>query len=155
MKELNERVSYLRGLADGLDVGNDTKEGRLLKEMLEVMGQFAEAIDDLEMAQSELEDYVESINEDLNDLEDEVYEEEEDLDECDCGCDEMDEFVDVECPKCHEIVCFEADILEDEDCIEVTCPNCNEVVFINDGDMLEMDEDDLTEQPSSKIHEDI
>lgn len=149
MKELKQRVSYLQGLADGLDVGKETREGRLLTEIIDVLGQFADYIEDLESAQAELEDYVESINEDLNDLEDEVFD-----DDCDCGCADG-EFVDVECPKCHEIVCFESDILDDEDTIEVTCPNCNEVVFVNDGEILEMETEDHFNGPVSKKDEDI
>ncbi|MFZ3171302.1 MAG: CD1247 N-terminal domain-containing protein [Carboxydocellales bacterium] len=152
MKELKQRVSYLQGLADGLDVGKETKEGRLFTEIIDVLGQFADYIEDLEAAQVELEDYVESINEDLNELEDEVFED-EDEHECDCGCEE--EFVDVECPKCHEIVCFEADILEDEDSIEVTCPNCNEVVFVNDGEILEMEAGESLGRHVAKKDEDI
>ena len=31
-----------------------------------------------------------------------------------------------------ETVCFESDILQDDDIVEVTCPNCDEVVFVND-----------------------
>lgn len=142
MKELKERVSYLQGLADGLNVGNDTKEGRLLSEVIDVLGDFAEYLGELEDAQIDLEEYVESIDEDLYDLEDEVLEIEDDEDELDEVVDFDDDdltYVDVECPKCHEIVCFEADIVDDEDLIEVTCPNCDEVVFVND--MEEIDDD--------------
>ncbi|MDA8211028.1 MAG: AraC family transcriptional regulator [Clostridia bacterium] len=149
MKELKQRVSYLQGLADGLDVGKETREGRLLNEIIDVLGQFADYIEDLDSAQAELEDYVESINEDLNDLEDEVFD-----DDHGCSCDD-DEFVDVECPKCHEIVCFEADILDDEDSIEVTCPNCHEVVFVNDGEILEMETEEHLDSHVAKKDEDI
>jgi len=50
----------------------------------------------------------------------------------------------------YDTVCFEADILNDEDLIEVTCPNCDAVVFINDEELAvedadneDEDEDDL------------
>ena len=45
------------------------------------------------------------------------------------------DYVEVECPQCHDIICFESDIVDDEDIIEVTCPNCSKVVFVNDGSM--------------------
>ncbi|HEX3033399.1 MAG TPA: AraC family transcriptional regulator [Bacillota bacterium] len=137
--ELKERISYLQGLADGLDINADSKEGRLIREMLDVLDDMADTIVDLEARQEELEEYTETISEDLSDLEDEVYEECDD-DECTCG--HEDGFIDVECPKCHEIVCFEEDILDDEEVAEVTCPNCGEVVFVNDGEFLEIDEDE-------------
>ncbi|MDW7674954.1 MAG: AraC family transcriptional regulator, partial [Bacillota bacterium] len=44
-----------------------------------------------------------------------------------------DDFIEVECPSCQDIVYFESSIADDEDIIEVTCPNCEETVFINDG----------------------
>ena len=37
MGYLSERVSYLRGLADGMKLNEDTNEGRLLKEIIEVL----------------------------------------------------------------------------------------------------------------------
>ncbi|MDA8235999.1 MAG: AraC family transcriptional regulator [Clostridia bacterium] len=134
MKELNEKVSYLQGLADGLEIDADSKQGRLISEIIGVLGEFADHIENLKTAHHDLEDYVESIDEDLYDLEDELTDEQVRFDE-----DDLDdvEYVDVECPKCQEVVCFEADVLDDEDTIEVTCPNCNEVVFVNDEDVLE------------------
>lgn len=134
MKDIKEKVSYLHGLADGLDLSRETKEGRVLLEVIDVLDHFADYVTDLEAAQLELEEYVENINEDLNDLEDDVY-----GDEDECDCEDIEHFIDVECPKCHEIVCFEEDILDDEDSIEVTCPNCDEVIFVNDRDELEFD----------------
>lgn len=142
--ELKEQISYLQGLADGLDITKESKEGRLIREMLDVLSGMADSLTDLEARQEEMEEYAEAISEDLSDLEDEVYDDEDDDDdddECSCGC-HADGFIDVECPKCHEVVCFEEGILDDEDVAEVTCPNCGEVVFVNDGEFLEIDEDD-------------
>ncbi|MHB8169948.1 MAG: CD1247 N-terminal domain-containing protein [Thermincolia bacterium] len=134
MKELNEKVSYLQGLADGLEIDADSKQGKVINEIIGVLGEFANHIEHLRTAHHDLEDYVESIDEDLYDLEDELTD-----DEIRMGEDDLDdvEYVDVECPRCQEVVCFEADVLDDEDTIEVTCPNCNEVVFVNDEDVLE------------------
>jgi len=150
MKTLKQRVSYLKGLADGLNVSSDTREGRLLTEIIDVLKHMADKIDELDEAYEELADYVESIDEDLEDLE-------EELDSvCDCGHDhehdfeelDEDEFVDVECPNCHEIVAFEREIIDDEDLIEVTCPNCDTVVFVNDQDVdwAEVEKDDQKQE---------
>ncbi|PKM81290.1 MAG: AraC family transcriptional regulator [Firmicutes bacterium HGW-Firmicutes-14] len=125
MKHLKEKVAYLQGLAQGLDIGDATKEGKVLSEIINVLGEMAGQIEDIETAQNDLEDYVESIDEDLYDLEDDLL---GDLDE--------EDLIEIECPNCREIVCFEADIVDDEDLIEVTCPNCDEVVYINDQDIL-------------------
>jgi hypothetical protein len=44
-------------------------------------------------------------------------------------------YVEVECKNCHDIICFEEELLHDEEIIEIACPNCNQVVFVNDGSM--------------------
>ena len=122
MESLKSRVAYLQGLADGMDLPMQSKEGRLFNGIINVLQDFADQIEGLEEAQDQLEDYVETIDEDLYTLE-------EDLNECEC---DDEDYVEVDCPGCGETVMFHSDILEDEDIIEVTCPNCDEVVFVND-----------------------
>lgn len=139
MNDLRARVAYLQGLANGLDIPADSKEGRLLNGIIDVLTDFAEEVTELQEAQEQLEDYVETLDEDLYNLEDEIYEEEE---HC-CGAgdiEDYDEYVEVDCPGCGETVMFESDILENEDTIEVTCPGCDEVVFINDDSYTSADE---------------
>ncbi|MFZ5640426.1 MAG: CD1247 N-terminal domain-containing protein [Bacillota bacterium] len=128
MKNLKEKISYLQGLAEGLRIEEGSKEGRVLSGIIDVLEDMAEQIEDIEEAHTDLEEYVESIDEDLYELEGDVLGDDFDDDE---------DFVEVECPKCKEIVCFESDILEDEDLIEVTCPNCDEVVYVNDEELPE------------------
>lgn len=127
MNDLKARVAYLQGLSAGLDLNAESKEGKLLNGIIEILDEFADSVGDLEEAQEQLEDYLESIDEDLNHLEDEIYEDDI-VDQCGCGGD----YLEVECPRCAETVCFDSDILEDDDIVEVTCPNCDEVVFVND-----------------------
>lgn len=145
MKNIKEKVAYLQGLARGLDIDESSKEGRVLSGIIDVLGDMAEHMEDFEIAQSDLEEYVESIDEDLYDLEEDIL-----------GIDDLDdEMVEMECPKCHEIVCFEADIVDDEDLIEVTCPNCDEVVYINDQDILNGTNDDHQLALVSKKDDDL
>lgn len=124
MDSLKSKVAYLQGLADGMDLPLENKEGRLLNGIISVLQDVAEELEGLGEAQEQLEDYVETIDEDLYTLE-------EDLGGCDC---EGEDYVEVECPGCGETVMFESDILEDDDVIEVTCPNCDEVVFVNEDE---------------------
>lgn len=128
MSHLKERVAYLQGLTKGLNVSDQSAEGKLLINIVEVLDSFAEEVNCLHSAQEDLENYVESIDEDLTDVEEEVY---EDVDE---------EYVEVECPDCHETVTFEAELLDEDDALEITCPHCGEVVYENTLD-YEFDED--------------
>ena len=122
MQKLKESVAYLQGLTEGADLDASSKEGRILSGMLDTMGNMLEIMQDLWARQSELEIYLDSIDADLMDIIEDIYEM------------DNDEFVEIRCPDCHDIVMFEASILEDEDTIEVTCPNCDSVVFINNGE---------------------
>lgn len=91
MNYLYEKVSYLRGLADGLNVEESSKEGKILLQIIDTLEEFTDVIIDLKENQDEIEEYVEAIDEDLSEIEDELF-----LDEEDC---------------CHE--CGEELIIED------------------------------------------
>lgn len=118
MGKIKERVAYLQGLTQGLDIGAHSAEGKLLLNIIDVLDDMAEEFNNMKMVHEDLETYVESMDEDLTDLEDEVYEETNDED-----------FVEVKCPSCNEIVSFESSILEDDDEVEVSCPHCGDVVY--------------------------
>lgn len=123
MHDLNGKVSYLRGLAEGMGYKEDTNEGKLFTQIIDILDDMAQAIAELETSQAELEEYVETIDEDLADIEDKVFGKEED--EEDNG--EDSRYIEVECPHCHETVYFDEDIFEDED--DIICPNCNETIY--------------------------
>lgn len=122
MAKMRERVAYLHGLTKGLDVNEKTPEGKAILHIIDVLEDIADDVECIHKEQEELEVYVESIDEDLNDLEEDFY------DGCDGG---SQDFVDVECPVCHEDVSFEEDLLHDENNVEVSCPHCGSVVYDN------------------------
>lgn len=133
MTNLKERVAYLQGLTKGLNVSEQSAEGKILANIIDVLDDMANDFHNMVMAQQDLETYVETIDEDLTDLEEEIYEDvytEEDSDD--------DDYVEVQCPACHEAVTFESDILAEDDAIEVTCPYCGGIVYDN---TLEFDDD--------------
>lgn len=136
MNDLKTKVAYLQGLSAGLDISTESKEGKLFQGIIEVLDEFADSIGSLEEAQEQMEEYLDSIDEDLLNLEDEIYESD---DMCTCG----DEFIEADCPGCGETVCFDADIVDDDDIVEVTCPNCDEVVYVNDDTHQAADEQEI------------
>ena len=150
MNDLRKRVAYLKGLLDGLNLDSSTKEGRLFMEFANVFEVMAEELHEMRLTQVELEDYMESVDEDLYDLEDELYDQE------DTCLDTEEEWIEVDCPNCGETVCFETEILEDEEnIIEVTCPNCDGVVFVNDEEYQfeENEEEEVEVAPAVGIRE--
>jgi phage FluMu protein Com len=130
MSNLRERIAYLQGLAEGLKLGEGDQKDKIIREVISVLADFADELENLQVAVEDLEMYLEDIEEDLEDFE----EDEEDF-FSEEQVDQQVKYIEVECPRCHDIICFEEDILDDEDVIEVTCPNCNRVVFVNDGSM--------------------
>ncbi len=135
---LTEKSAYLKGLADGLEYDKNTKEGKIIAALLDLVNDMAVEIEDLKQDIDEidedlnyLDEYVEELDDDLQDVEDfldEEYEEDEDC-ECDCdceccdGCDcDNEDYYEIVCPSCGETVCFDQE-LDPENLI---CPACGE-----------------------------
>ncbi|OLS03931.1 CD1247 N-terminal domain-containing protein [Tissierella creatinophila] len=83
MNYLFQKVSYLQGLAEGLGVDDTSNEGKLLLQIIDVLGEFTEVLDEVVEDQVGLEEYVSFIDEDLSDVEDEVYDDYDEFDEYD------------------------------------------------------------------------
>lgn len=136
MDELRERIAYLQGLAEGLKLEEGKDESRILSQLIDIIADLADEVEDLQVALEDLEDYVDSFDDELFEDDEDFDDEDDEIEDDDYCCDEDDiDYVEVECPQCHDIICFESDIVDDEDIIEVTCPNCNKVVYVNDGSM--------------------
>ena len=134
-----KRVAYLRGLAEGLDIEQSSKEGRVLNEMISVLEDIAADLEEIQ------EDIV-ILDEELSDLDEELSVLDEDLenledflvgDDCDCCHDEDDEpvFYEVRCPSCGNEITIDEDVLL---LGEIECPKCKE--------RLEFDPDGLDEE---------
>ena len=76
--KLTEKMSYLKGLIDGLEIDSSTKEGKILLQMSEVMNEMVIYIDDLQSQVDELTELCEILDEDLGMVEEDLY---------DCDCD--------------------------------------------------------------------
>ena len=128
MSYLKERVSYLRGLADGMQINDSTNEGKLLKAIIEVLDDVSLSVEDIEEVQEELSEQVDSIDEDLAEIERIVFDEEEGCECEDEDEDEEDSIIDIECPHCTAGIEINLDDVSEEDTIE--CPNCHEKIDI-------------------------
>lgn len=121
---VTERVSFLKGLAEGLDIDASTKEGKLLNAIIETLDDIAFEVSDIQEVIGELGEQVDMIDEDLDALEEIVYddEDEDDDDDCDCGCCDGDLY-EVVCPNCGDSVYLDEDMVDEG---EIDCPNCGE-----------------------------
>ena len=131
---LTEKAAYLKGLAEGLSLDKETKEGKLIAALIEMVDALAEKVEELDCDVEELNDYCEELDEDLHDVEEillDDYDDYDDCDECDGECEDCaladdcalcGDTYEVECPGCGEKVCFDESI----DPTELACPACGE-----------------------------
>jgi DNA-directed RNA polymerase subunit delta len=142
-EELKARVSYLRGLADGVELGEETKEQKILQKMIDLLEGITEELEQVRVDYEELFEYTEAIDDDLTELEDDFYEDEDDDDyDYDFDEDDFEGGFSIECPNCREIVVVDEDLLDQEEAIEVICPGCGEAVLIDDEEWEEAPEDE-------------
>lgn len=136
MKHLSEEVAYLRGLAEGLEIESETKEGKMICKIIDVLEDLTDTLDDMQDDYDELAEYTESIDEDLSDVEDILYEEDEDdFDEEYDEDEDEDElsYIEMECPNCGDLVNIDEEILFD-DSVDVICPNCQAIILSSEED---------------------
>jgi len=129
MQVISDRVAYLRGLAEGFNLDPQAKETRLFQAIIDALGDMAEAIQDLHEKHAELDEYIESIDDDLAELEEAILDEEDDDDFDGDGenGDPMDGLIEYECPHCLNTVYFDTETFDLEE--ENKCPVCGKPVF--------------------------
>ena len=104
---ISEKVAYLKGLAEGLDLDTEkSKEGKLISVMIGILEEVGLSLEDMEENALNLGEEIDALSDDLADVESIVYDEDED-----------DE--------------------DEEDGFEVECPNCDEPLFIGDDELAE------------------
>ena len=107
---ISEKVAYLKGLAEGLDLDNSkSKEAKLISVMIGILEEIGMSIEDLEENTVALGEELDAVSDDLSDVEKAVFEDEDD----DCCCDEDDDFFEVDCPNCGETLVIDESVLEE------------------------------------------
>ena len=137
-----ERVAYIRGLTEGLELDADKKEVKVINAIIDLLDDMALTLADIEANQEELADQLDAVDEDLGTLEDDFYGDEDDDEDYDADEDDDECYYEVTCPACAETLCLSEDIINDG---HIDCPNC--------GENLEFDLDDLVEEDEDADHE--
>ena len=137
--EITEKVAYLKGLAEGMELDTEKKQGKLLAAIIDVLDDIALELVDMQEAQEELGDGLDAVSDDLEDVEDLLYGEDDEPEyELDDLGDDEDCYA-TTCPTCEESIYFDESVLEDG---EVICPNCGEKL---EFDLESLDEDEAEE----------
>ncbi len=124
-----ERVAYLKGLYEGLEMDSTKKEGKLFKGMLDAMDEMARSVADLQEQNDALLDELDDIYEELSAITEDFLEDDGELE------DEDEDLYQVICPTCGEVVYLDDDMLKEG---SISCTAC--------GEELEFDLSDLEEE---------
>ncbi len=116
---ISEKVAYIKGLAEGMELDTDSKEGKILSAIIDVLGDMCDEIDALDEAQVELAEQLDAVDEDLSDVETIIYEDDDEYD--DDEYEDDDEVYEVVCPECGDKIYLDEDMLLDG---RIDCPNC-------------------------------
>ena len=143
--EISEKVAYLTGLAERMELDTEKKEGKLLAAIIDVLEDIALELEDIQDEQAELADGLDAVSDDLEDVEDIVFEDWDDEDD-EYEEDELDEDEEcyaTTCPTCEETIYFDESVLEDG---EVVCPNCGAKLEFDLSDLAAAAEDSEDEE---------
>lgn len=116
MTTLSEKLSQAKKTVGNLSVTQDSSVKEALAQIFEVLEQISVEITQLNERQNEALELIVEVDEDLGMLEDLIYENED-----------QNEFIEINCPSCKEIICIDESMLEVQD--EVLCPNCGTACF--------------------------
>ena len=135
---ISEKVAYLKGLAEGLNIDTDkSKEGKLINVMIGILEEIALSIEDLEENSLALGEEIDVLSDDLADVEDIVFDDEDEDEDDEEEFD--DDWFEVECPSCDEVLVVDEDALEEG---YIKCPNCGTEYSLDlTDDVVDADEE--------------
>ena len=117
---IGEKVSYIKGLAEGMKLDDSTNEGKVLLAILDALNDIAYQLDEMDADLNDMAEVVGDLEESLGDLEDAFYDDDDHC--CDCGCEDEDMY-EITCPKCEKSIVVDFDVIAAG---EILCPNCGE-----------------------------
>ena len=153
---ISEKSAYLKGLMEGLKLSTESDEGKMIAAMVDLLGDMAKKITDIEDTTIAISDELDEIEEDLDAIEDfimdededddDFYDDDEDEDDDEDWDDDDEEFeegfdfgdedstiYEVEC-ACDNIIDFDEETLEKG---SIVCPNCGETLEFSVEDVEE------------------
>jgi len=128
LKNIGKKVGYLKGLLETGEFDGASINGKLLRGVVDLLGDLSDRVEIIDEMLDELNDYVESIDDDLMALEEGSddssfsYDEEDDED--------FDDFGHAE-DQLHLLNSDPIDIEEAESLSGCLCPECSRLFFIN------------------------
>jgi transcription initiation factor IIE alpha subunit len=146
--EVNERASYLKGLAEGLELDNTKPEHKIISALIDAVDEISEELQQIRSYLVDLSEDIEMLDQEMeliwDETEDLLSDESEDKGcghDCCCGDDEY-EHLELDCPACCEPVAISEDMFSDG---HFACPHCGEALEIDLGEETPFDFEDEDE----------
>ena len=137
---ISEKSAYLKGLMDGLKIGTESDEGKMIAAIVDLLGDLTRKVTDIEDTTIAISDELDEIEEDLDAIEDYLMDLEEEDEEDDFDDDDWDDeedgeegfdFGDEE-TTIYEVQCACGNVIDfDEETLEqgsIICPVCGETL---------------------------
>ena len=135
---ISEKAAYLKGYMEGLELDTEKPEGKMIERMVDLLGDMAKRLADVEETTIAISDELDEIEEDLDAIEDFILDDEEfddDFEDWDDDDEDYDEegfdFGDEE-TTIYEVKCACGNIIDfDEETLEegsIRCEKCGELL---------------------------
>jgi len=139
---ISEKSAYLKGLMDGLNLDTEKAEGKMISAIVDLLGDVAKRLTDVEETTIAISDELDEIEEDLDAIEDYILDEEDEEDYDDDDFDYEDDLDDEdeeegfdfgdEETTVYEVKCACGNIIDfDEETLEegsIVCDKCGELL---------------------------
>ena len=138
---ISEKSAYLKGLMDGLKLSTETDEGKMIAAIVDLLGDIAKKVTDIEDTTIAISDELDEIEEDLDAIEDFIMDEDED--DYDDDEDDFDDYDDEDFEEegfdfgdedttIYEVKCICGNVIAfDEETLEagsIVCDECGETL---------------------------
>ena len=151
---INEKSAYLKGLMDGLNLNQETAEGKMIASIVDLLGDITKKLTAVEDTTIAISDELDEIEEDLDAIEDFImdeddYDDEDDDDYEDDDFDDEDDYeegfdfgdedttiYEVKC-ICGNVIAFDEETLEEG---SIVCDECGETLEFSFDDEDEDEE---------------
>ena len=149
---ISEKSAYLKGLMDGMSLDTTKDEGKMIAAIVDLLGDMARKVSDIEETTIAISDELDEIEEDLDAIEDFIMDEEDDDDYDDYDDDDYDDedfdeegfdfgdedttIYEVKC-ICGNVIAFDEETLEEG---SIICDECGETLEFSFDDEDEDEE---------------
>ena len=142
MSELSNKISYIKGLAEGMKLAGKSDEGGVIEKIIDALSDMAAEIEDISLFCDDVDEELDVLNESVTDIGISIGDIYEQLDggaaEPDIDNDYLDEndedydedgLFEIMCPECGEDIIVDFDMLDEEN--NIVCPNCHKEIDLD------------------------